>query len=275
MNDVDELLRQAMAEHTEAIGLPQGLAARSLQRARRRSRVEHVLAVTAAVAVAGSAAAVLVGSAVLDAGVGAGSRPATVSGASASTSAGSSRVVTPSGPVPDGLASVTLADPAPGFPYRKLPDGVRPTVIQTVHGTQTVWVATFVVDASAHPTAQTPGATVYVGTYPLPISSDHTTIDSTSFHTYGYTIDGRPAIMAGGDADDPSPVHNTSPIPVFEKFVVVATPMVQGHQGYLFETTFSRVLYFSSGRFTIKIETGLNSTVDQLVTLGDALTGLR
>ena len=161
--------------------------------------------------------------------------------------------VTPSGtPFPSGtsgaratppadLAAVALANPAPGFPVRRWKDDVS-------QEPPTRWVAEFGLavrpELTSTPTpGQTSGTpngpevTIFVGAYTTPV------------HLSG--LNRRP---------------------------VAGSPTVAGVTGHLAEytekgATFS-VLYFSTGKFTVEI-IGSGVTTSQLVTLGEALTGLQ
>ena len=147
---------------------------------------------------------------------------------------------------PAALAAVKLADPAPGFPVRRWKDGIGPE--QTGPGTPIHWVADF--GLAVKPEIMTtsssggvsggpngPEVTMFVGTYTTPLH-----LSGLSAHP----ISGSPTVAG-----------------------------VTGHLAQYTEkgTTFT-VLYFSTGQFTVEI-IGSHVTPDQLVALGDALTGLQ
>ncbi len=149
---------------------------------------------------------------------------------------------------PADVAAVALADPAPGFPLRRWSDGAELT---SMAGGRDFWVATFGValrpeitstdsagSVSGEPTG--PEATVMVGAFPLPaMAADG-------------TIEGHP---------------------------VVATVPVAGVTGHVTrfteKTSDLAQLFFSSGRFSVEITGFGGVTPDQLVALGNALTGLQ
>jgi hypothetical protein len=255
MSPIDELLHDAMVEHAHSITMPAGSAALALRGARRRTFAGRALATAAATVTLGTAGAIWVGSTHPDSGTEAGSARPLIITAAPSTDATSR--INPTGPVPAGLAAVALPDPAPAFSVRRLPDGVRPTSVASLSGTTAQWVATFVL---ATPDAGS-GAGVYVGTYASPLSDDQNTVATPGFVTTGYVIDGKPAALYGADSNEPA----TEP--------VLETRTVQGHVGYVFATNYAHGLFFSSGRFSVTI-VGDCST-DQLVAVGDALTGLQ
>jgi hypothetical protein len=152
----------------------------------------------------------------------------------------------PQGAPPADLAAVSLPNPAPGFPLRRWADDVSPET--SGPGKPDRWVATFGLAVQPEPTStRTPGmpsgvpngpeVTIFVGAYSTPV------------HLSGL----------GSRA-------------------LAGAPTVAGVTGHLAEytekgTTFS-VLYFTTGKFTTEI-IGNNVTTEQLIALGDALTGLQ
>jgi hypothetical protein len=138
---------------------------------------------------------------------------------------------------PPDLAAVRLAEPAPGFPYRLQPDGL------------------YAMTAATGPACY--GAQFAVSTAPSGMEGSSATLLVTDCAA--------PAMTEG----------------VVEGHPVVGHGMVAGVDGVFTEydagTTGSSdrnlVLYFTTGRFTARIE-GTGLTQGQLVALGNALTGL-
>ena len=143
------------------------------------------------------------------------------------------------------LTAVSLPDPAPGFPYRIIPDPA-PELI-TLDNKQ-YWSRVYSLavkpestvtdsDGTVSGTANGPEAVVRVGTFPLPGS--------------GGEVDGHP---------------------------IVERPNVAGTQGILVKSDLNGAamvaLYFQGGAFTVEITGIEGATTDQLIALGDALTGL-
>lgn len=139
---------------------------------------------------------------------------------------------------PADLVAVRLPDPAPGFPYRVQPDGMY---AMTVGAGTACYGSQFAV-STARPGMSGSSATVLV------------------------TNCAPPAIAEGAVEGHP----------------IVAHRAVAGADGVLTEYTSdtagstnpNRVLYFTTGHFTTRIE-GTGLTEQQLIDLGDALTGLR
>jgi hypothetical protein len=174
----------------------------------------------------------------------------TITGSPGTTPSPSGATVNPSASAPAELAAVTLADPAPGFPIRRWPDEV--SLNSGLAGSTTgVWAALF--GLAAKPETRTTSAagnisgmpngaevTLFVAEMPMPARA----ADGT--------IEGNP---------------------------VIATPTVAGVQGYV--TSYSEKgtpiheLYADTGRFTVIIIGFSGVSVDELVALGNALTGLQ
>jgi hypothetical protein len=175
---------------------------------------------------------------------------------SASARTPSASVSSPPGPPagtqlrPDraGLQSVTLADPAPGFPVRRAADGLEQMPMG--EGGATVWVRSFLLATA--PAAETtdaagnvsgtptgPEVTVFVGA----LAKVRPDLDGT--------IDGAP---------------------------LVASPAVAGVVGYLTQDaekgTPRTTLYFSNGAFRVEIHGFGDVAQQQLVDLGNAIEGL-
>lgn len=144
------------------------------------------------------------------------------------------------------LRSVRLPDPAPGFPYRRQPDKVALTDIEG----GTYLIRTFLVDAK-------PG----------------TTNTDANGNVTGGTSNGPQATITIG----------TFPIPQPEKVVIggqtaSSHPTVAGVTGTAITQTRNGVqgvdLYFKVGQLSVHILGTGGATTEQLVALGDALTGL-
>jgi hypothetical protein len=153
------------------------------------------------------------------------------------------------GTPPPALAAVTLTDPAPGFPIRRFVDAVDLTNIGPSAVPQ--WVATFGVsvrpetplrDSAGHVTGGAPNgpeATILVGTFDLPARAADGTIE-------GHPVVASP-LVAGVTGQATS-------------FAEKGTPMVE--------------LYFRTGAFTVEAIGFGDVTTEELVALGNALSGL-
>jgi len=140
------------------------------------------------------------------------------------------------------LASVSLPDPAPGFPHRLQPDAA-PRLI-TLDGTQS-WSRNFSLAAKPESTASDgtgiangPETVIEVGTCPMP---------GTASAIGGHPITERPSVAG-----------TTGAVIKFEQSP--GNPVT--------------ALYFHTGRFTVAITGINNASTEQLVALGNALTGL-
>jgi hypothetical protein len=163
--------------------------------------------------------------------------------ANMSSMPGSTTVTPGSSTAPEqALASISLPDPAPGFPHRLQPDAA-PRLI-TLDGTQS-WSRNFSVAAQPESTASDgtgiangPEAVIEVGTFPMP---------GTASAIGGHPITERPSVAG-----------TTGAVIKFEQSP--GNPVT--------------ALYFRSGRFTVAITGINNASTAQLVALGNALTGL-
>ena len=249
MNDID-LLRDAMLEHGSQLRLRDDAAARALTGARRATRARQASGAVAGAAVAGVAVLAVSGAVTLPgvpSSVGAAAddrcsafaNAITVETAPAPASGGTTdkEQGKVSRPAPAALLEIGLPAQLPGFPARRLPDGIYAT-----DQDGPTWVATFLLgqqsETSGNGCAEQPQATVLVGEFPLPDVA-------------------RP-LPSDGQADGE----------------VVATPTIQGHQATYAENGDSQVLFFSSGTYSVVIY-GWGSDQDQLTAVGEALTGLR
>ena len=148
---------------------------------------------------------------------------------------------------PVGLADVSLPDPAPGFPIRRVEDKLTPT---SFGPGKLYWVQTFLLarrpatvttDANGNTSGvpNGPEVTVFVGDFPAAKTSP------------GGTIKGRK---------------------------VVASPTVAGVTGhvtaYTEKGTPVKTLYFSGGGFNVEVIGFGGVTTRELVDLGNAITGL-
>lgn len=298
MSDIEDLLRVALKQQTEQLMTTPGLARRALRGAGRTRRVQY--AATATVAALGTTAAV----GVVDhnhlgrtsaAGPGAcfgaakpavSSGPTSLEGAAPSPSlrllwsssgapvfsAAATAVGSP-GPVIDGspaststaalsptvsstpasvavgsesaqIKAVTLPDPAPGYPLRRAPDSVGLTGFGPG---ATYWSATFLL-------AVTTGATTSLG-------AGVSEVDPTGPEATVIVADGRPY-----DLSSPTSIQSVP---------VVKTLTVQGHPAYLTEACDQTDLYLSTGRFQVLVAGSGGTTVNKLVALENALTGLQ
>lgn len=154
------------------------------------------------------------------------------------------------GSPPAALAAVSLPDPAPGFPIRRFPDDVSLTTFGASPAAQ--WVATF--GLGLHP---------------------EVAIRDTSGKVVGGAPGGPEVTIMVGSFDLP-PLTSAGTI---EGHVVVSSPLVAGVTGHV--TTYAEKgtpvseLYFSSGLFTVEVIGFGGVTTDQLVALGNALSGLQ
>lgn len=244
MTALEQLLRDAMAEHTDGVPhLRPGTARAVLRRSHRTSRVRLVAATTATVAATagvGAFAVSLQPSGTAAGTVGAGST-GTVSPGPASSSAprqapvstgaaprGSWAPEKAPGDAPADLVAISLPFLAPGFPGRRAPDSV--SLISVGDGT-TNWVHNFLV-GSDDP-RQGKEATVMVEA-------------------------GQDTFVRNPDSPDP---HITS-------------VTVDGHAGTIYSSGTDHDLYFRAGRFTVLVSGGAGATDDELVALGAAVQGL-
>lgn len=139
---------------------------------------------------------------------------------------------------PADLAAVRLPDPAPGFPYRLQPDGLY---AMTVGAGPACYGVQFVVATA--PNGQ-PGSTATA------IVTDCTPPPASVTEVEGHPVIGHAAV-AGVDG--------------------TFTQYTSGTPG---STHRNLVLYFTTGHHTTRIE-GTGLTQEQLLNLGNALTGLR
>lgn len=143
------------------------------------------------------------------------------------------------------LAAVSMPDPAPGFPYRLTPD---PAPRLVTLDDQQGWVRLF--SLAARP--------------------ETTVTDANG--------------VVSGEANGPEAVVNVSTFPLRESdsqvggHPIVARPTIAGTRGIQveFEVGGAPVVgvYFQKGGFTVDITGIEGATPDQLITLGNALTGL-
>lgn len=213
----------------------------------RRARARRQVLV-GGTAVIGAGVVALAGGTLLHDADGAG--PTTASGSGNPTASVASLSPAPSDSQPNGiqaaLQAVKLPDPAPGFPYRRQPDKVALTQI----GRETYWVRSFLLsetptvtstDASGNVTHAGPAlaqATIQVGTFPIPQPDK--------------------VVIGGQTASSHPPVAG-----------VTGTAITQQRDG-VGEVD----LYFAVGGLNVQIVGTGGATLDQLVALGDALTGL-
>jgi hypothetical protein len=152
------------------------------------------------------------------------------------------------GEPPSAVAAVSLPDPAPGFPLRRWDDDVEQATIGA--GGAPAWVATF----------------------GLGVRPDIPTRDSSG-RVIGGTPDGSQVTILVGDFELPALSGLT-----IEGNEVVARPAVAGTSGYVTryteKGTVMSTLYFSSGHLSVEIFGYDNVSTNQLVALGNALTGL-
>lgn len=256
MTGLEQLLHDAMTEHAETVSALRPGAARDA--VRRASRVRHLhqaAAATATVAVVGAGAGVIGTLGQMTHGVPGAS---TVSSFGSAATAASSRPMAPSPSPTTGvedhtpigkpsaeLVTVTLPDPAPGFPLRRHSDGTARASGADGH---VYWTRLFLLGRTL-PTSRTlpggaieetptgPEATVQVIDGPAPASPD----------------------AHGRIGNQP----------------VIGSRTVDGHAGYLTQDSGTTKLYFSTGRFSVTVGGSNGTTADELVTLAEAIQGLR
>jgi hypothetical protein len=249
MSDVEEMLREAMRDHTDGLTVAPTTVPAALRTVRRSQRTRLVMTTGAAVVVAGGAAATII---VTHNPSGSAPRQRVVPAASGTVSSSPDaappstrlRIVrhgAPAGAVPsEALQHVSLPDPAPGFPMRDTyPKG---EIAYSSFGNDRradYWSALFRVEQTAAkggvPTGPEASVTVIDG--PVPATPDS--------HNQ---IDGLPVIG-----------HRT----------------VSGRPAYLIHDGAATILNIDTGRFTVKITGDFGATVDELVALGAALHGLQ
>ena len=150
---------------------------------------------------------------------------------------------------PVGLADVSLPDPAPGFPIRRVEDKLT----QTSFG---------------------PGRLHWVQTFLLARKPATVTTDANG-NTSGGVPNGPEVTVFVGDF----PAAKTSPGGTIKGRTVVASPTVAGVTGhvtaYTEKGTPVKTLYFSGGGFNVEVIGFGGVTTRELVDLGNAITGLR
>lgn len=173
-------------------------------------------------------------------------RVTTAAGPSATVSPSASPTPTPMSSIEVALTAVTLPDPAPGFPYRRLPDGGPRLMIE---GGAEYSARAFLLGAKPEKTSTDssgnvggtptgPEVTVMVGTFPI--------------------MQPEKVVIAGRKASSHPQVAG-----------VVGTAITDQEKGVPRVT-----LVFKSGPFNVKIIGTGGVTTEQLVALGNALTGL-
>ncbi len=135
------------------------------------------------------------------------------------------------------LRAVHLPNPAPGFAVRRGND----TLLATGFGNSTYWVATFLVAQQ-------------------PLGQSATPATSGSTEAAVLVIDGAPFDLDAG-------------VRKIRGAKVSGTAEIQGQTAYVTHSCGLTAMYFHAGEFQVTL-TGLNTTVEQLVTLGDSLEGL-
>jgi hypothetical protein len=237
MSSLELLLRDAMTEHTAAMPAPRaGLAALVARRSNRVRRLQ-------AAGVALSASALVVGGA---AGVIALNRPGvslTVIGRAAGgpspvfPQVQSGKGTSPAAAKAAGdLEAVSLPDPAPGFPVRRVPN--ETAGLCGCGGPVDVWAKTFL-----------------VGVRPDAITDNHD-------GTYGGVPTGPEASVLVIDGQ------------VSERYRVTGHVKVGGYLATVLSDEGRAALAFSAGRFAVEVWGDEGATVDQLVTLAESIRGL-
>jgi hypothetical protein len=248
MSDVQELLREAMRDHTDGLTVAPTTVPAALRTVRRSQRTRLVMTTGAAAVVVGGAAATIVathnpGSAPRQRVVPAASGTAAPSPDTAppSTRLRIVRHGAPAGAIPsEALRHVSLPDPAPGFPMR-VPDP-KDMIAYSGFGAGSsadYWSTLFKVEQTPAKGGVPTGPEASVIVIDGPVSA---TPDSHN------QIDGLPVIG-----------HRT----------------VSGRPAYVTQDGAATILTFDTGRFTVDITGDFGATVDQLVALGAALTGLQ
>lgn len=214
------------------------------RRARARRR-----ATAGATAVVGAGVVVLAGT-TLASNLGGAATPGVTTPGGPSTSVSPTTSPTPShsASLEEALTAVTLPDPAPGFPYRRLPDNA-PRLTTLDGGTQRYWVRSFMLAAKPEITSTDssgnvvggkptgPEITMLVGTFP--VQPDPTRIP-------GQTVSSHPQVAG-----------------------VTGTALKGQEKGVPTVT-----LFFKAGPFSVQIYGSGGATTEQLVALGNAITGL-
>jgi hypothetical protein len=148
--------------------------------------------------------------------------------------------------------AVRLPDPAPGFAHRREPDSVG--FLGFGGALPRHWVAEFGLSENIQ-SWSTPSR---IGNYSVSTST------STGPEATVFVSDAKEPVFLHGGKVHPRELPGTVP--------------VAGVTGHLAEYTemcaTSTVLYFSTGNFTVEV-IGHGATTDQLVALGNALTGLQ
>jgi hypothetical protein len=268
MNDLPEFLRDAMTEHTDGVMLGSGAARAALHSAGRARRTYRVLGAGAVVAMAGGTAAVVAVAspsntghvAKLTAAAGRGGKPpAQPAKLSYPT------VIEQGAPVGSApskaLLNVSVPDPAPSFPLRRLVD----TAAYTGMSTGAYWADAFLVGrlperCSTLAPLPTPGP----GSTPTPGSTR--TPDAESC-----TATGPEATVLVTEGPEPTAPNAGNKI---EGETVTQTTTVDGNPAYVTKGGGETDIYFAAGRFAVLVSGSEGATVDDLTTLADSIHGL-
>lgn len=212
----------------------------------RRARVRRRTSAGAALAV-GAGMVVLAGTTVAG-NVGGSASPGVTTAGGPSATALPTTSPTPSqaAGIEPALTAVTLPDPAPGFPYRRSPDGA-PRLTTPEDGSEPYWARMFMLAAKPEITTTDsngnvggrptgPEITMLVGNFPVPSPES----------IAGQRVSSHPQVAG-----------------------VVGTALQGQEKGVQMAT-----LYFKSGRFCVEIFGSGGVTTEQLVALGNSLTGL-
>jgi hypothetical protein len=146
---------------------------------------------------------------------------------------------------PAEIAAVALPNPAPGFPLRRMPDQVD--------------------EEGFGPSLTIPSAVFLLGTTPdrvTPLPSGGTESDPAGPEATIIVVDGHPF-----DLSAPKIIEDES--------VTGSVTLPGGLTGYLTKTSDQLTLYVQTGRFQVLVAGWQITSVDPLVTLFGALTGLQ
>ncbi|MGD9525547.1 MAG: hypothetical protein AB7I38_13830 [Dehalococcoidia bacterium] len=175
-------------------------------------------------------------------------RVTTAAGPSATVSPSASSTPTTASSIEVALTAVALPDPAPGFPYRRFPDG-GPR-LTTMEGGADYWARAFLLAAKPEETSTDSSGNVVGGT---PTGPEVTVLVGN------FPIMQPEKVVIGGRKASSHP----------QVAGVVGTAITDQEKGVPRVT-----LVFASGQFNVKIVGTGGATTEQLVALGNALTGL-
>jgi hypothetical protein len=274
MNDLPDVLRTAMTEHSDGLMLRPGAAREALDSAASARRTHVALGAGAtAVLVGGTAAAVVW----LDAQPGSASgRPVSPANSGRATIHQEAHLTWThpkllpgaDGASPDpALLAVSLPDPAPGFPVRR----AEATTSLTSLPNGTYWTDAFLLAAQ-------PATCTTLPAESIPSASPDATPSTQASPDSGSSPSGETSCTPNGAevtvlvTEGPEPTAPDSDNQIAGD-AVIQTVTVDGQTGYVTGSANELDLYYGEGKFAVTV-VGEDTTVADLVTLADSLRGL-